>query len=152
VHVQRGIHRGGTIAGIALLPVPHDGQRSTRSQVEPTDALIVQIAKVQCIVGSENETVWVVDLVIRVSGGTRPYECRDGGTLRHRRYVGDETEKRLERVTSPDHCLRSRQTEHLCSNQVALAIVQPLSVAHSVASRVDARPRAHDSRGLSPEA
>ena len=75
-HVQRRVGGRPAIAGVALLAVAGDRRRSARLQVEPSDALIVEIAEVQRAVRSDHETVRVVDLPIRIPGGTRADERR----------------------------------------------------------------------------
>jgi hypothetical protein len=71
-HVQGGSSRRSAVAAISFLAVARDDSRSMRLQVEPADALIVQIAEVQRSVGSDDQTVWIVHFVIRITSDPVP--------------------------------------------------------------------------------
>jgi hypothetical protein len=96
------IGRGPTVASIAALTVACDGRCAVRAQVEPANTLVVEIAKQQGTVGSHEQTVGVIHLLIRESGRAVADERghgRLGGERARRRGAGDHPECSY-RVTS----------------------------------------------------
>ena len=65
---RRSATRTGPIAGIRPLAVAGNRRGSTSLQVEPPDALVVEVAEVERAVRPDREAVRVVDLPIRVAG------------------------------------------------------------------------------------
>src|SRR5262245_39985429 len=76
-HVQRRRRRRSAVTGVAFLSAAGDGCQATRLEVEATDALIVEIAKVQRAVRTEDDAVRVVDLLIGKAAGACADERRN---------------------------------------------------------------------------
>jgi hypothetical protein len=83
-HVQGGSGRRFAITAVGFLAVARDDGGSMRRKVEPADALIVQIAKVQRPVGPDHQTVWIVHLMIRITRRSDSDERRHGRRCRRR--------------------------------------------------------------------
>ena len=81
-----------------ILAVARNGGHSTRPQIEPPDPLIVQVAEVQRTVGSDRQTVRVVDLPIRIAWHSRADERRNRG-LRGKDGRRDQDSQYLQRFT-----------------------------------------------------
>ena len=77
-HVQRGRRRRPAVAGVPPLAAPRDRRHAPRGEIEPADALIVEIAEVQRAVGPDDEAIWIVDRGVRVAGRTGPDERPHG--------------------------------------------------------------------------
>ena len=73
-HVQGRLSGRPAITGVRCLPVTRNSVRSTRLQVESTDPLIVPVTKVQRAIGWDDQTVRIIDLLIRVAWDSRADE------------------------------------------------------------------------------
>lgn len=78
-----------TVASIPFLSVTRDRGHALRSEVEPPDSLIVEIAKIESAVGPDDKSIRIVHLYVRESGNACADQC---GDVRHRRRVEDSDE------------------------------------------------------------
>src|SRR5260370_32169385 len=61
-HVERGANGRSAIARMTALAGTCDDNDALRGEVQPADALVVEIAKVQAAVGADDQAVRIVDL------------------------------------------------------------------------------------------
>lgn len=73
---------GAAVAGVAPLAVSGDGRGRSRLAVQPSDALVVQIAEVQRAVGTDDHTVGIGDLSVGKSRVAGADNRGDGRPLR----------------------------------------------------------------------
>jgi hypothetical protein len=73
-HVQRGRGRRSTVAAIGSLTAASDGSGATRFEIEPADALIVEIAEIQRPIGPDRQPVGIVHFAVRIASRPRADE------------------------------------------------------------------------------
>ena len=99
-HVQRRVGGRAAVAGVARLAVAGEGGRPPRSQVEPADALVVEVAEDERAVRSEDDAVRVVHLLIGKARAARADHGGDGGRGPGRRPRDQQCRQSLEGATA----------------------------------------------------
>ncbi len=99
-HVQGGAGRRAAVAGVPLLAIAGDGGRAARPQVEPAEALVVEVAEDERAVRSEDDAVGIVHLLVGVARAARADHGGDGGRGPCHRSLDQQRQQRLERATA----------------------------------------------------
>ena len=99
-HAQRRVDGRAAVAGVALLAVAGEDGRPPRSQVEPADTLVVEVAEDERAVRSEDDAVRVVHLLIGKARAARADHGGDGGRGPGRRPRDQQCSQSLEGATA----------------------------------------------------
>src|SRR5262245_23968941 len=75
-HVQARLRGWATVAAIAFLPVARNCDQPLRCEIQPSCALIVEIAEVQRSVRTDGEAVRIVYLGIGITRDSCADQCR----------------------------------------------------------------------------
>ena len=101
-HVERGRRRWSTVTAVSAFAAAGDRGQPLRGEVEPPDALVVEVAEVQAAVGSDHQTIGIVHLQIGVTRHT------GADQRRHRRRRGAPTGRTQE----------NRDEQRLCGHRL----------------------------------
>src|SRR5882672_1061267 len=80
------MNSGSAIATIGAFTGSSNCGEAPGSKVKPPDALIIEVAEVQCAVRPNDQSVWIVDLAVRKAGHAIPNQSRHACC--HRRTSG----------------------------------------------------------------
>ena len=74
-HVQGCFDRRSAIASISALAISGNSGQTFRPYVEPSNALVIEVTKIERPVRTDNQTVWIVHLNVCVTGCAGPDKC-----------------------------------------------------------------------------